>query len=673
MRAWDAIDWASLEHNYGSADDIPGLLERCTSVDGDEVANAIAELENALYHQGGWICSAASAALPFLLDFALKPETHHRAAFVHLVWDHCNTWHEVDERWVDAAWPAAAGSVEPQVRDLLADHDPRVRRPAIGVAAGLLTPPTAEVLLVDLLETEQDQATRIDLLEALSVVLKRDVEHASARSVLERVAASDDPQLRIAALLALPDAADRAGRLVDAARVLPQMDAEPWKESASYDIGLGGVLSAILNTVLPNQDACIQLLTMFLATPQGSPVPDELVRVALAGCGRLVSRRRDAAEIVATLVGPHLTSPEAGTRYTACYLLACVGDAAAPYANDIAPLLQDRAVEAKRHARRPVAAAATWALARIGDVRCLPPVRDELAGRSTNLTTTKYSSGGSYFTVWDVSIDDVVRPLRAHADVLLPDILTAMTRKDRPFLTLRLAEVIQDWDVRGRAPAGVVSLLKHDEMWWHAAIAIGSLGRVARRQRGRAVRLLAQRAVGDDGRAAWAYRRLTGRDVFSDQTLSRVLDAAITTKNDIVGISANLLPYAATSPLATERDLARLRQLTQEHHDAVRLTAAAALCLLTSGAEGSDVVATIAQQGQSWPARTVAFLLRHLRGVSAAHDILTPVARDLAEGDDRPGTNVGWPVIAEDERYSKHARHFLDRPGGGQSQSPGLP
>jgi hypothetical protein len=656
MQPWDGIDWASLEHNYGSAADVPHLLQRCTSTDADDVAEAISELDNSLHHQGGWICSASSAALPFLLDLAASA-THHRAAFVHLVWDHCRTWQTADQKWIDPAWPVAVRSVEPLVRAIVADYDPLVRRPAIHVAAGLLEPRAAETLLIGLWETELDQATRIDLIDALSVLLKRDPERVKARSVLEETAAGGDAQLSIAALLELPDATDRAARLVVAAQSLVDMDARPWKEAAAYDVGVGGVLSAILNAVLPDQVNCLELLKMFLTPEAGEVVPDELAQRALEGCGRLLSRRRDAADQVAPLIAPYLASPDPGVRYTACYLLACTGHAARLYADEIALLLQDPAVDEKRHACRVVAAAAIWAMARIGDPRCLPYVRDELEGRTNLFSAIKVSSGGSYFTVWEISIDDLVRPLRAYADALLADVLRAMARNERPHLTLRLAEVLQDWDVRGKAPAGVVDLLKDDEKWRHAALAIGSLSEVVLGQRRRTARLLARRAEQDDGLAAWAYRRLTGRDVFGDQTLSRVLDAAITTRHDAVSLSDRVLPYLAARPPATGSDVARLRKLLDDS-DAVRPTAAAALFLLNGGTEQGDALVRVARQDH-WALRILAIVLKEVQDIPAARKALGPVASELIEDRYRLGTDVGWAVIAQDESLTARASRLF--------------
>ncbi|MFC9246199.1 hypothetical protein ACFT7S_20020 [Streptomyces sp. NPDC057136] len=71
----NAVNWASLEHNYGPTKDVPGLLRRCEGPGPgpDDAENAADELLNLMFHQGGRICSAASASLPFLLRLAATP------------------------------------------------------------------------------------------------------------------------------------------------------------------------------------------------------------------------------------------------------------------------------------------------------------------------------------------------------------------------------------------------------------------------------------------------------------------------------------------------------------------------------------------------------------------------------------------------------------------------
>jgi hypothetical protein len=58
----DAPPWASFEHAYGTAEDVPGLLERVA--DGDK--KALGELCAAVNHQGWPSHAAATACVPFL-------------------------------------------------------------------------------------------------------------------------------------------------------------------------------------------------------------------------------------------------------------------------------------------------------------------------------------------------------------------------------------------------------------------------------------------------------------------------------------------------------------------------------------------------------------------------------------------------------------------------------
>lgn len=59
-------DWSQLSHAYGSAEDIPALLDRIAS---EPNAERWSNLWSALCHQGS-VYSASFAALPWLADVA---------------------------------------------------------------------------------------------------------------------------------------------------------------------------------------------------------------------------------------------------------------------------------------------------------------------------------------------------------------------------------------------------------------------------------------------------------------------------------------------------------------------------------------------------------------------------------------------------------------------------
>jgi hypothetical protein len=57
------IDWSTLDHAYGSAEKVPHWLAAMT--DPATSADALGDLDSAVYHQGGAVCSASAAVLPF--------------------------------------------------------------------------------------------------------------------------------------------------------------------------------------------------------------------------------------------------------------------------------------------------------------------------------------------------------------------------------------------------------------------------------------------------------------------------------------------------------------------------------------------------------------------------------------------------------------------------------
>jgi hypothetical protein len=132
----DEIPWGTLRHNYGTAEDIPPLLRGCASPDHAAALKAADELDNHLYHQGGWICPAASAGLPFLVRLAANPQVSVRAAVIGTITSLARVAAEVEPKWIDRAWSPAMGAAVPSLLALLADHDPRVRH-AVGRLAGV--------------------------------------------------------------------------------------------------------------------------------------------------------------------------------------------------------------------------------------------------------------------------------------------------------------------------------------------------------------------------------------------------------------------------------------------------------------------------------------------------------------------------------------------------------
>jgi hypothetical protein len=68
----DSVDWKSLRHAYGSAEDVPALLRALASGDEEQRKQAIYELSGNIWHQGT-VYAATAAAVPFLYELLNAP------------------------------------------------------------------------------------------------------------------------------------------------------------------------------------------------------------------------------------------------------------------------------------------------------------------------------------------------------------------------------------------------------------------------------------------------------------------------------------------------------------------------------------------------------------------------------------------------------------------------
>ncbi|MFD3730740.1 HEAT repeat domain-containing protein [Streptomyces sp. NPDC058632] len=336
-----AVDWAGLKHNYGSAEDVPGLLHRCAGPDPTDAEEAAGELLNLLFHQGGWICSAAPAALPFLLRLAADPQVPSRRTLLELVAMLATEAGQVTGRFMDPGWAPAWEQVLPEVLALLTDPEPEIRRAAADVV-GVCTSPGALLLpgLLRCWRAERDPVTRLDLVLALGQALRR--EPAGDRSdevasLLRSLLASPESQLRLAAVHALAAddpglAARRLDLVLDAVR---DPSVELWQRTSSLESGAQGVQgwTAALFTGASTASTAFAASTAFT---QGllADHPDEGQRVGgLAQAGGLLSQWRSPAEALLPAVVARLDDPVTEVRYRATELLACLGPSAAAHAD----------------------------------------------------------------------------------------------------------------------------------------------------------------------------------------------------------------------------------------------------------------------------------------------------------------------------------------------------
>ncbi len=115
----DAVAWHSHDHAYGPALDTPGHLRALLSDDPEVVAQAVADLDRTIHEEGGFVCPAATAALPFLVEALPHLDAVNRAALLDLIErlaDDGENAEQVDPGWA-AAWAAAQTKLEDLLRD----------------------------------------------------------------------------------------------------------------------------------------------------------------------------------------------------------------------------------------------------------------------------------------------------------------------------------------------------------------------------------------------------------------------------------------------------------------------------------------------------------------------------------------------------------------------------
>ncbi|MGI5346902.1 hypothetical protein ACQEU8_01755 [Streptomyces sp. CA-250714] len=184
------VDWAALEHAYGPAEDVPGLLRAAGSVDPGVRDEALDELFSALCHQGS-VYSATAAAVPFIARLALDGPGGRLPLLwlLHAAADGTGPEYRQVRRAVAAALPA--------LLHLGADEDGSVRRTMVWITAAC---EEASLPLLPLLrarlDEEKDAEIRADLVTALGLLdVSPDNSNARNRALLS----APEPLVRRAA------------------------------------------------------------------------------------------------------------------------------------------------------------------------------------------------------------------------------------------------------------------------------------------------------------------------------------------------------------------------------------------------------------------------------------------------------------------------------------------
>ncbi|MGW4699941.1 PBS lyase, partial [Streptomyces sp. NPDC004285] len=412
----EEVDWASLGHAYGPADDVPELLRGLASADPAERETALDGMYGAVHHQGD-VYDSTLACIPFLLELVADPGVQDRGSLVELLTsiggieldddEELDELGAEDEEFIPAANYAMAAAAIAAGADvflgLVSDADPEVRL-AAPCALASLHPEPARVLtlLRERLTVERDTEVRLALVAAVGRIALR---HAALRTEtvdwLDWLArAAHDPGLRLAALAQrarcapgdIPDdVVPWVTGLLEEIRTSASGPAVPGGERAATPTLIGQVrelleehaagrpapwteeLLRTLHAALDDRvDDRIALIVAQLRSPDWGQRSD-----AIWLCGGLIRIWRGRYEEVVRLVGAQLQDPEPRLREAATSFLERVFELGAPAADALAARLAAVPSTAppgpnQAFVGRSGRDGALLALARAGDTRAVP-------------------------------------------------------------------------------------------------------------------------------------------------------------------------------------------------------------------------------------------------------------------------------------------------------------
>jgi hypothetical protein len=645
----DGVQWAKLEHNYGDAANVPAVLRACADRDAGRALDALAELDNLLFHRGCWVCSAASASLPFLLDLALDQSVYHRSDIVELIGRIAREATRAEPRLVDPGWRDALQLAVPRILTLLASDDLGVRREAsLLVAAGGLPLEVAVSALWERWQEETDPVTRWDLVLALGDLAAKHPDTADIRSELHRLVDHHDLQVRLAAVHALdgldPDIA--AAHVAMLAEAVLHHDAEGWQHSAWIGGTRGTIIHATGQLLHRNPAAA----TAFTIGVNSSTDIDQQI-ATLAQAGQLLAEWRTTTAALLPFLSAHLRGTTPEIRYRAAFLLGCLGSDSTAHADRLAELTDDMAMRDSRR-RYTVGDVAVWALARQHDPRCVPGLIRRLTGDRLGFGAGGVHSRDEFlFSFWHPGIEETLAPLKEHAGDLVDAVAMRIASASDSALVSRLCGVLAAWGpAAGSAVPVLVPLLADDERWQAAAGALGSIGSAAEL----AGDALLRRATADPGDAVapWAHWRVTGASEPAAAVLVRMTAGEVPPST--LRRVADLGPRAA----AAEH---RLRQLTESADEWTRVEAAHAHWRASGNPSPAvNVLTEIVRpltQNRCSPVMRAA--MRYLAEIGAPAAPAAPIAQAVLDNPRRLAYFGSWRTFTEDEELRSAAATVL--------------
>ncbi|MCL7426599.1 HEAT repeat domain-containing protein [Streptomyces sp. YS415] len=386
----DEVDWASMRHAYGSAEDVPALLRGLASADPAERETALDGLYGAVHHQGD-VYDSTLACVPFLFALAECPDLPDRGAVVELLVSIGG----------EGQGPSAVRDGAEVFARLAGDPDPGVRRTALGALVRFLDRPARVLdLLRERITVERDDRVLCALIESLGLYARRNPSHADAAVDLlaAQTALPYEPELRLAALGQLAGCApDRmpADLVPTAVRLLRERSERRSRRAALSARPHTDTLVGRLRRLRPSDEEGSQLLRTLhnaldgrtgdrialLVGQLSSPDWADRCNAVWMSGGLFRTWRADFSEPVA-LIGTQLDAPEDRLRDAAVAALKQLFGLAAPAADGLHRLVTARPELWVRQWERgaPTLGDPLRALVRCGDPRAVPVLGEVLAG-----------------------------------------------------------------------------------------------------------------------------------------------------------------------------------------------------------------------------------------------------------------------------------------------------
>lgn len=687
----DDIDWTSMEHAYGTAEEMPALLRALCCSHTEERRKALDRFYSAVHHQGS-VYSSTAASLPFLFELAADGATPDRAAVVGLVVsigrEALDRGFADDGTEIEYYPPAGCAQAAAFLRvrgvefaELAGDPDPDVRLAAIpGLGLFLDDAGRAAALLRERLAAECGTEARLRILDAAAVLALR-LPAASPQVMDWLTGLTGDPAwgpvTRLAALIqrarCTPEAIGEeivpaaVGLLRESASALPLQPIAPALsptpdstqgvppqivaafEDLDHSTRVYALTTGLLRTFHEALGDRVAERTAVLAEQLASPDPGTRLD-AVRMSGELMRTWRGDHTRLLTQVASQLTTghlevaTEAAGVLEACHPIADLAREALAAHIDAQRTAHGPNVWAAPDARlRKSHQAATRALARLGDTRALPSL---LAALDSDVDAWRAIQ--------------VARHLPHAADELVPRLCNHLRRLD----------LSQEW-TKMSANALLAALAALGDPAAIDTILDALDAAVRHEQHG--VTASALKALTAFGPAAGAHETIRSLTTHTDAHIRPAAVAALwAVGGDLAEVMPLLLALLDDSitfriseaayvlgEIGTPASAAmpRLREHLTHGYEWVRVPCAAALWEIGGEAEAPAVVDVLLQAMANRPATANAVVACLDRMGAFATPALPLLREQLA----LPGRGDGFQTLEHDEELQRVARSLIAR------------